>query len=74
LDILKAIFENIDFPNDPHCCGCEFDEVTEDGYSTGDSPDAHDCQGSPEDCPAAKNELIRAYNHIMPASLRNQAV
>ena len=74
--VLQVIFEEVDFPNDIHCDGCEFDEITTDANNTGDSPDAHNCIGNPDgsDCPAAKNELIRAYNEIMPAGLRNQAI
>jgi hypothetical protein len=76
MNVLKVIFEEVDYPNDIHCDGCEFDEVTTDAFSTGDSPDAHNCTGDKDgsDCPAAKNELIRAYNEIMPKAFQKQAI
>jgi len=64
--VLQTIFEEIDFPNESFCQGCPFDEVTPDANNTGDSPDAHDCKANPDgsDCPAAKNELIEAFNEL----------
>lgn len=62
MNVLKAIFEQVGFPDSEFCQGCEFDEVTEDQYGTGDSPAEHNCIAMPDECPAAKNELIEAFN------------
>jgi hypothetical protein len=53
----ERLWEEV-FEDGTHCEGCEFKEVTEDPYSTGDSPAIRECNSYSEKCPGVDEDWV----------------